>query len=211
MGRTCAGSSRPSEGARFESDRDGHARREEVLKRLKEAGYEESFKSVFPDVEEPITYDNYAEAVAAFERTLITDDRFDDFLGGDEAALSDIEKQGLALFMETGCSDCHAGALLGADRYEKMGEVNEYANKEDVGRFEVTKKDEDKFVFKVPSLRNIALTAPYFHDGKAATLADAVKQMAKLQRDEDLTDDQVKQLVAFLGALSDKTRKAPAE
>jgi cytochrome c peroxidase len=183
----------------------------EVLKRLKEAGYEDSFKKIFPGVEEPLTYDNYAEAVAAFERTLITDDRFDDFLGGDESALSDLEKQGLALFIEVGCSDCHAGSLLGADRYEKMGEVNEYANKEDVGRFEVTKKEEDKYVFKVPSLRNIALTAPYFHDGKAATLGDAVKQMAKLQVDEDLTDDQVKQLVAFLGALSDKTRKAAGE
>jgi cytochrome c peroxidase len=184
---------------------------DEVLKRLREAGYEEAFKKVFPEAEDPLTYDNYAEAVAAFERTLITKDRFDDFLRGDEAALSDIEKQGLALFMQKGCSDCHAGALLGADRYEKMGQANEYANKEDLGRFDVTKKEEDKFVFKVPSLRNIALTAPYFHDGKAATLGDAVEQMAKLQYDEDLSDDEVKQLVAFLGALSDKERVAGAE
>jgi cytochrome c peroxidase len=180
----------------------------EVMTRLKEAGYEEAFKNAFPGDEAPLTYDNYAVAVAAFERTLITRDRFDDYLKGDPSALSDVEKQGLALFMENGCSDCHAGALLGGDRYEKMGMAAEYANKEDLGRFEVTKKDEDKYVFKVPSLRNIALTAPYFHDGKAETLADAVQQMAKLQYDQDLNEEQVKQIVAFLGSLSDKARTA---
>jgi cytochrome c peroxidase len=183
----------------------------EVLERLKAAGYEAAFKIAFPEAEEPLNYDNYAEAVAAFERTLITKDRFDDYLRGDAAALSDVEKQGLSLFMEKGCSDCHAGALLGGDRYEKMGQANEYANKDDLGRFDVTEKEEDKFVFKVPSLRNIALTAPYFHDGKAATLGDAVKQMANLQYDEDMNDDEVKQVVAFLGALSDKVRAAGAE
>ncbi len=181
-----------------------------VLEKLKEAGYEELFKKVFPDAAQPLTYDNYAEAVAAFERTLITRDRFDDFLGGKESALTEPEKKGLAAFTKVGCADCHQGALLGADRYEKMGEANAYANKEDLGRFEVTKKDEDKFVFKVPSLRNIALTAPYFHDGKAATLGDAVSQMAELQRDEKLSDEQVAQIVAFLGSLSDKERVKPA-
>ena len=91
-----------------------------------------------------------------------------------------------------------------------MGDAKAYANTEDVGRFEVTKKDEDKFVFKVPSLRNIALTAPYFHDGKAAKLGDAVSQMADLQRGEKLSDEQVADIVAFLGALSDKERVKPA-
>ncbi len=182
-----------------------------VLARLKEGGYEELFKKAFPGVEEPLTYDTYAEAVAAFERTLITKDRFDDYLRGNESAITDVEKQGLTLFMETGCVDCHAGALLGGDRYEKMGEANEYANKDDLGRFDVTKDESHKYVFKVPSLRNIALTAPYFHDGKAATLQDAVSQMAKLQRDEELADAQVEQLVAFLGTLSDKTRGTKSE
>lgn len=179
-----------------------------VLERLKEAGYEAQFKAVFPDAAQPLTYDNYAEAVAAFERTLITHDRFDDFLGGDMNALTPPERKGLAAFLQTGCADCHRGPLLGGDRYEKMGEANDYANKEDIGRQEVTKKEEDKFVFKVPSLRNIALTHPYFHDGKAATLADAVRQMAWLQRDVKLADDQVASIVAFLGALSDKQRAA---
>ena len=181
-----------------------------VLARLKEAGYEESFKKVFAGAAQALTYDNYAEAVAAFERTLITRDRFDDFLGGQEKALTEQEQKGLAEFMKVGCANCHQGALLGGDRYEKMGEAKAYANKEDLGRFEVTKKDEDKFVFKVPSLRNIAITGPYFHDGKAAKLSDAVSQMAELQLGEKLSDQQVADMVAFLGALTDKERAKPA-
>jgi cytochrome c peroxidase len=177
-----------------------------VLARLKDAGYEPQFKAVFPDCDKPLTYDNYAEAVAAFERTLITRDRFDDFLGGNLDALNGREKAGLATFLRTGCADCHQGALLGGTEYEKMGQANAYANTEDVGRFEVTKKDADKFVFKVPSLRNICLTGPYFHDGKSATLADAVKQMAWLQVGDELTDQQVESIVAFLGSLTDKQR-----
>jgi cytochrome c peroxidase len=177
-----------------------------VLERLKEHNYEALFKQAFPDVEQPLTYDNFAEAVAAFERTLITRDRFDDFLAGKRGALSKDEKKGLTLFIKTGCADCHNGALLGGDSYEKMGVVEDYANTEDVGRYAVTKKDEDKYVFKVPSLRNIALTAPYFHDGKAATLEDAVKQMASLQLGEELNQEQVGLIVAFLGSLSDKAR-----
>lgn len=180
-----------------------------VLEELKKAGYEEPFKKAFPDAAEALTYDNYAQAVAAFERTLITHDRFDDFLGGNDKALRDREKKGLAEFIKVGCADCHQGALLGGDRYEKMGQAKDYANKEDLGRFEVTKKDEDKFVFKVPSLRNIALTGPYFHDGKAATLRDAVSQMADLQVGEELNDQQVASIVAFLGSLSDKARVKP--
>lgn len=177
-----------------------------VLERLKEAGYEPLFKKVFPKDQQPLTYANYAHAVAAFERTLITRDRFDDFLGGNLGALTAAEKRGLRTFLDVGCADCHAGALLGGDRYEKMGEANEYANKEDLGRYDVTKKEEDKYVFKVPSLRNIAITHPYFHDGKAATLADAVKQMAWLQIGDELSDQQVQSIVTFLGSLTDKAR-----
>ena len=111
-------------------------------------------------------------------------------------------------FIEVGCIDCHNGALLGGDSYEKMGQANAYANKKDLGRFDVTKDEDDKYVFKVPSLRNIALTHPYFHDGKAETLADAVKQMAWLQLDEELDEGQVASIVAFLGSLTDKERVA---
>ena len=183
---------------------------EAVLKELQEAGYEKAFKAVFADAAKPLTYDNYAKAVAAFERTLITRDRFDDFLKGDEDALRENAKQGLALFMELGCCDCHQGAVLGGDRYAKMGDVNAYANTKDLGRFEVTKKEEDRFVFKVPSLRNIALTGPYFHDGKSPMLGNAVKQMAHLQLDTDLEREQVFQITAFLRSLSDKPRARAA-
>jgi cytochrome c peroxidase len=184
----------------------GMPNEEAVLAKLKECGYEDLFKKAFPDADKPLTYDNFGEAVAAFERTLVTHDRFDDFLGGDDDALSRKEKQGLRVFMKVGCADCHSGALLGGDGYEKMGQANAYANKEDVGRFEVTKKEEDKYVFKVPSLRNIAITGPYFHDGKAATLEEAIKQMAWLQLDAELKHREIAAIAAFLGALTDKDR-----
>lgn len=177
-----------------------------VLQRLVEAGYEPMFKAVFPDAQPALSYDTYAEAVAAFERTLITRDAFDDFLGGDSKALNARARQGLALFMETGCTDCHHGALLGGNEFRKMGEVEAYANTEDLGRFDVTKKDDDKFVFKVPSLRNIAITGPYFHDGKSRTLKDAVQQMARLQLGSELDDQQMTQMLAFLRTLTDKPR-----
>jgi cytochrome c peroxidase len=186
----------------------GMGNEEAVLRRLEEAGYGERFRAAFPGAAQPLTYDNYAEAVAAFERTLITRDRFDDFLGGKLDALTLAEKAGLKEFTEVGCVDCHNGALLGGDSYEQMGQANGYANKKDLGRFDVTKDEEDKYVFKVPSLRNIALTAPFFHDGKAAALADAVKQMAWLQLDEELDQRRVDSIVAFLGALTDKERAA---
>lgn len=181
---------------------------EMVLTRLREAGYEASFKAAFPDVAEPLTYDNFAEAVAAFERTLITRDRFDDFLGGQLDALTVAEQAGLKAFVEVGCSDCHNGALLGGDSFEQMGQAHPYANKKDLGRFAVTRDEDDRYVFKIPSLRNIALTAPYFHDGKAATLNDAVGQMAWLQLDEKLDAKQVEAIVTFLGSLTDKQRAA---
>ena len=109
-------------------------------------------------------------------------------------------------FIQVGCVDCHGGALLGGDSYERMGQVNVYANEKDLGRFAVTEDEDDKYVFKVPSLRNAALTAPYFHDGKAATLADAVGQMAWLQLDEKLESRQVDSIAAFLGSLTDEER-----
>jgi cytochrome c peroxidase len=177
-----------------------------VLERLKEADYLPLFKKAFPAEEEPLTYDTFAEAVAAFERTLITRDRFDDFLGGDLEALTGREKQGLTLFMEVGCTECHSGALLGGTEFRKMGEVAPYANTKDLGRYEITKKEEDKFVFKVPSLRNIAITQPYFHDGQVKTLPQATKMMGELQLGVELDDEQTSLIVAFLRSLTDKDR-----
>lgn len=168
--------------------------------------YATLFKAAFPGEEAPLTYDNFARAVAAFERTLITKDRYDDFVKGDDKALTAAEMKGLDTFINTGCIACHSGSLFGGHMYQKMGLVNPYENKTDLGRFEVTKNEAEKFFFKVPSLRNIALTGPYFHDGKAATLEEAVTQMAWLQMGKKLTPDEVKSIVAFLNSLSDKER-----
>jgi len=187
---------------------------EEVIKKLSAvAEYPKAFAKAFPGDAKPITYDNIAKAIAAFERTLVTHDRFDDFLKGSDAALSADELNGLNTFVSTGCIACHNGALLGANSYQKMGAVNPYPNTEDVGRTAVTKSDDDKFKFKVPSLRNVALTAPYFHDGKSPTLEDAVRQMAWLQLGRKLEDSDAKSIATFLSALSDKDRakKAGAE
>eukprot|EP00999_Lentomonas_sp_LEN2_P002832 NODE_698_length_1253_cov_65.642096_g659_i0.p1 GENE.NODE_698_length_1253_cov_65.642096_g659_i0~~NODE_698_length_1253_cov_65.642096_g659_i0.p1 ORF type:complete len:358 (-),score=43.54 NODE_698_length_1253_cov_65.642096_g659_i0:23-1096(-) len=166
--------------------------------------YKEPFKKAFPKEEKPITYDNIAHAIAAFERTLITRDRFDDFQKGDLTALSKDELTGLTKFIKVGCATCHKGPLMGGDAYNKTGLLNPYENTTDMGRYNETKKEEDKFLFKVPSMRNIALTAPYFHDGASATLEDAVKQIAYMQLNKKLNPIDTKYIVKFLNTLSGK-------
>ena len=176
---------------------------EEKIRGIEE--YRQLFAQAFPGEAEPINYDNLAQAIAAFERTLRTNDRFDDFLNGDLAALNEKELEGLATFMKHNCQLCHDGPLLGGGIFEKLGQRDrQYENQSDLGRFEVTKEEKDKMVFKVPMLRNVALTAPYYHDGKLATLADAVRSMGELQALVDLSDQEVDALVAFLGTLNDK-------
>lgn len=168
--------------------------------------YVSLFKEAFPDTLDPITYDTITEAIAAFESTLITQDRFDDFLKGDTSALSADEQKGLETFIRVGCTSCHNGPLLGGNSYQKMGLLNEYTGSNDMGRFDETKDAKDKQFFKVPSLRNIALTGPYFHNGSVDTLESAVKQMAHLQLNRELTDEEVSSIVAFLHSLTDKSR-----
>jgi cytochrome c peroxidase len=178
----------------------------EVIKKLKATtDYPPLFDKAFTGSGDKLTYDNLARAIAAFERTLVTHDRFDDLLKGDDKALTAAELKGADLFLKTGCTTCHTGPLLGGNMYMKIGLVNAYETP-DLGRFEVTKDNDDKFKFKVPTLRNIALTGPYFHDGKIATLTDAVKKMGWHQLGKELKDDEVKALVAFLGSLTDKPR-----
>lgn len=182
-----------------------------VIERLSaDKGYQKSFKAAFPGQTQPITYDNLAKAIAAFERTLITRDRFDEFQKGSDTALKASELRGLELFLTAGCTTCHDGPVLGGNRYQKVGLVNPYPTK-DVGRFEVTKEEQDMHLFKVPSLRNIALTAPYFHDGTQSTLEEAVRQMGWLQLGRKFTESEVTDLVAFMGSLSDKPRAAKAK
>ncbi len=176
----------------------------EVVKKISAIQeYQELFKKAYPEEKEPITYHNIARAIAAFESTLITNDRFDAFLKGDDKALTKEEQKGLETFLNTGCQSCHNGALLGGNSYQKLGLLKPY-DTEDLGRYNITKKEEDKYVFKVPSLRNVAVTAPYFHDGSISSLEEAVKKMALHQLNKELTDEEVKNIVIFLKALTDQ-------
>ena len=170
---------------------------------VKKIGAIKEYQEMFKTAGMELTYDNLAEAIAAFERTLITKDRFDMFLKGNPQALKDDEAEGLALFIDKGCTTCHTGELLGGNMFQKMGLLKPYSDTVDKGKFEVTGKDVDKFMFKVPMLRNIALTAPYFHDGKTANLKAAVITMADIQLAKALTDAEANKIVAFLGSLSD--------
>ncbi len=169
--------------------------------------YKNAFAAAFPQSKDPITYDNLQIAIGAFERTLITPSRFDKFLGGDTLALNNDEKKGMEFFIATGCTACHSGMLLGGSMFQKFGMANDYrpltgSKGNDEGRKAITKNDTDKDFFKVPSLRNIAKTYPYFHDGSVKELKDAVKVMAKAQLNKDLTDAEVLSIVKFLETLT---------
>lgn len=171
---------------------------EAVLTVLKSVpGYADKFTAAFPGQPEPITYDNMAKAIGAFERTLVTPSRFDKWLAGDATALTTEERAGLDTFSKSGCTACHSGVGLGGGSYQKVGAVKPYPS-DDTGRFQVTQQESDKFLFKVPSLRNIDKTGPYFHDGKVATLEEAVKTMGAIQLGKDLTDAEVTSIVTFL-------------
>ena len=170
-------------------------------------GYTELFKKAFPGESSPVTVDNFARAVGAFERTLVTPSRFDSFLGGNLAALNEREKRGLKTYMDAGCIMCHAGPYVGGQMYEKFGIFEPYwkytkSEPVDEGRYTVTKNEADKYVFKVPILRNVAKTAPYFHDGSVEKLEEAVWIMGKVQLNQDLTKVQVEEIVSFLKSLT---------
>lgn len=154
-----------------------------------------------------VTAANFKIAIGAFERTLVTTSRWDKFLDGDKNALSNDEKRGLKTFIDVTCHTCHMTRLLGGSMPQKMGVYVPYAT-EDTGRHRVTGNDVEKFFFKVPSLLNVAKTAPYNHDGKRESLPVAVKQMARLQLNKDITDEQVESIVTFLNAL---TGELPAD
>ena len=184
---------------------------EERLAQIPE--YQTAFAAAYPNEENPIVYSNIQKAIAAFERKLITPAPFDAYLAGDSTALTEAQKAGLDKFMTVGCIACHSGNLLGGNMYQKFGTFGNYwdltkSDPIDMGRFEVTKNEADKYMFKVPSLRNVAGTAPYFHDGSVANLNDAVKIMAKLQLNKELTDEEAQSIVSFLESL---TGKVPAD
>jgi cytochrome c peroxidase len=173
-----------------------------VLESIPEYG--DLFKKAFPGQAKPITYDNMARAIGAFERRLMTPSRWDALLAGDAKALTPEETVGLRTFLDTGCQACHNGALLGGTTYQKLGAVKPYTRSADPGRYKVTRSDADKAVFKVPSLRNVEKTGPYFHDGGVASLEEAVTQMADYQLGKTLTPEQVRHIVDFLKVLTGK-------
>ncbi len=175
--------------------------------------YQQMFAKAFPEDKEPITYNNMKKAIGAFERKLITPSKFDEYLAGNNAALNDQEKEGLQLFIDKGCIACHSGNALGGNIYQKFGVFDDYWNhtkskKIDEGKFEATKNEADKYIFKSPSLRNVSKTYPYFHDGSVKELDEAVKIMAKVQLNIDLSDQEMKAVLAYLNSL---TGEVPAE
>jgi len=178
-------------------------------------GYKPYFVQAF-GADNPMTVDNAAKAVAAFERTMITPNSpYDRYVKGDKKALDEQQQRGMKTFAETGCTSCHSGAafngpamaagtgfFMKSPTFADSEYVTRYELMKDKGRYEVTGKDSDKHLFKVPTLRNIALTAPYFHAGSVPTLDEAVKVMAKVQLNKELNDAQTADIVAFLNGLT---------
>lgn len=182
---------------------------DDVVARLEKIeGYKKAFAKAFG--KDSISKDNATKAIAAYERTLITPNSpYDKYVKGDKSALSEQQVRGMEKMAEIGCTSCHSGpAFNGAGAFQKFP-VNsngffeaKFDFKDDKGLAEVTKKKEDEHMWKVPTLRNVALTAPYFHNGAVKTLEQAVKLMAKLQLNQDLSDKDTADIVAFLNALT---------
>ena len=177
-----------------------HSATVQVIKSMPE--YVALFQTAFPNDKDPVTYDNMALAIGAFERGLVTPSAWDAFLNGKQSALTDAQKRGFNTFAETGCQWCHNGPYVGGSAYQKLGVVKPWANQSDQGVYQLTKDENDKMVFKVPSLRNINKTGPYFHDGSVATLDQAIRDMAQYQRGVTLTDAKVKAIETWMTSLT---------
>lgn len=173
----------------------------EVIKKLKKSPYAKEFNTIYND---GITKNNITDAIAEFEKTLITPNAsFDKYLRGDQSAITQEQKDGYELFKSKGCIACHHGINIGGNLYNKFG-VMENVKSKRLGRYEVTKKESDKYYFKVPSLRNIEHTSPYLHDGRYEDLESVVKFMARYQLGQTITEDQINKIVAFLKSLNGK-------
>ncbi|MEO8550020.1 MAG: cytochrome c peroxidase [Kofleriaceae bacterium] len=162
-------------------------------------GYVIAFGRAFPG--EPIDLPHVGRALAAFERTLVTPARWDRFLDGEQAALSAVEQRGLKLFSDVGCVQCHTGALVGGSMFQKAGVVDHWPSQDDQGRFEVTRVEADRMVFKVPSLRNVTRTGPYFHDGSVGSLRTAIAMMGRYQLGVELSPAELTSIEAWLHTL----------
>ena len=185
-----------------------------VMSRLaNNEGYKKMFEAAFPSDKQPVSFTNMRKSIAAFERTLLTPGKFDKFLGGDLTALNEQELKGVNTFVETGCTTCHMGPLLGGNMFQKyplFGTHKELTGStvDDFGKMAATNAEADKYFFKVPSLRNIAETWPYLHDGSVKELDKMVQIMAKGQLNKELTPEQTSDITAFMKAL---TGEVPAE
>jgi len=164
--------------------------------------YVASFRAAFPGERQPVTMGNLGRAIGAFERRLVTPSRWDKFLDGDSTALTTEERAGLRTFLDAGCQACHAGTYLGGDSYMKAGAAKKWFSQADSGRYQVTHDPKDVLFFKVPALRNIEKTGPYFHDGSVASLEEAVLLMARHQLGKNLTPSDVQSIVTWLGSLT---------
>lgn len=185
----------------------------EVLGKLKiDRDYPDQFSTIYPD---GLTANTIADAIASFERTLITPhSRFDRYLQGQHDALTIDELEGYRRFKELGCASCHQGKQIGGNLFQKFGIVRDYfadrpITKADLGRFNVTGQEQDRHIFKVPSLRNIAVTAPYFHDGSAETLEEAVSIMGLYQLGRELSPEDTRLITSFLQTLTGEWQGKP--
>jgi len=176
-----------------------------ILYLQSEPTYSKSFRALY---REGITQESIADAIAEFEKALVTPNaRFDQYLRGDEDALTSLEKEGYQIFKTRGCISCHNGINIGGNMYQKIGIIVPYRepSKKSLGRYNITHRDRDKLVFKVPSLRNVSQTAPYLHDGSVATLEDAINSMYAYQLGQIPTPHAIKALSAFLKTLDGET------
>jgi cytochrome c peroxidase len=169
--------------------------------------YENMFAKAFPGEKHPTTQENTAKAIGAYERTLVTPSAFDAYLKGDAKALSPEAKAGLTEFIGTGCASCHNGVGIGGGMFQKFGSIDDYwkatkSKEVDKGRSSVTNNSADQYVFKVPMLRNVAMTPPYFHDGSVATVPEAVRIMAKVQLGKEINGANIKMIIVFLESLT---------
>jgi cytochrome c peroxidase len=185
----------------------GFATKDAGVAKMAELDYLARFRAAFPGDDRPLSAANYGRVLAAYQETLVTPAPFDRFLAGDDRALTDRQKAGLKAFIASGCAGCHSGANLGGSMNVKFGVTRDYwletaVEKPDAGRFAITKKEEDRYVFRVPMLRNVAKTAPYFHDGSVDRLDRAVSIMAVVQLGRTLDDATVGSIVSFLESLT---------
>jgi cytochrome c peroxidase len=185
----------------------GFASKPEAVDKLVALGYQGAFRAAFPQDAQPVSAANYGKALESYQATLVTPAPFDRWLAGDDRALDARQEAGLQKFVASGCAGCHGGPLFGGTSVQKFGLARDYwtetgSQPVDTGLFAATKKEEDKYRFRVPSLRNVAKTAPYFHDGSVASLQRAVQVMSATQLGSPMDEATAADIAAFLDSLT---------